>query len=78
MSIFSYTALMDRHWIAIPFELIKCSMGLFLILNYKDLLHISESLQLDTLTIYGYLLISLLITFFYTIYKKEKTNLTYF
>ena len=78
MSIFSYTALMDRHWIAIPFELIKCSMGLFLILNYKDLLYISESLQLETLTIYGYLLISLLITFFYTIYKKEKLLLSYF
>ena len=40
LSIFSYTSLMDRHWLAIPLELIRFTFGLFLILKVKSILYI--------------------------------------
>ncbi len=74
-SIFSYTSTMDRHWIAIPFELIKCFIGLHIIHNLTYLLTISNNLKLDTSFAYSYLFLSLIITTYYSLnkifYKKQ-------
>ena len=77
-SIFSYTSLMDRHWIAIPFELVKFAIGLFIFHNLNELLYISSSLKIGMLITYGYLLLSLSITIYYSLSKKRKLSNSYF
>ena len=66
-SIFSYTSLMDRHWLAIPFELLKISIGLFMIHSQSELLLIYENIQIQSIVIYFYLFTSLIITIYYSI-----------
>jgi len=78
ISIFSYTSLMDRHWIAIPFELLKLTIGLYMVSYYTEILYISEGLKLESLMIYCYLMISLLITIYYSTNKNRKLIVSYF
>ena len=70
VSIFSYTALMDRHLIAIPLELIKAAFGVYLILNVNAIFSISTDISIPDLILVSYLIASLIITLVYSIKPK--------
>lgn len=62
VSIFAYTSLMDRHWIALPFELIKATLGLFLLYRLDGWYAMQQYLPPATALMIGYLLLSLSVT----------------
>ncbi len=76
LSIFSYTALMDRSWVALPAEIIKTLLG-FSILNYfGGWFLLQESFQLSTPLMIAYLMCSLIITIYYSIKRDSLTSIT--
>lgn len=62
VSIFAYTTLMDRHWLAVPIEVLKCLMGAVLIYVMGGWFLLDEVLPGGTLIMIAYLAISLGIT----------------
>ena len=81
VSIFSYTSLMDRHWISIPLEIIKLIFGLYLLSYNGEILIISPSFSIDNKIIYGYLFTSFIVTLIFSLnskrtLKKKYTNRT--
>ena len=79
LSIWSYTTLMDRSRFSIVVELIKTTVGLFLVYKYPVVLNIYEGISLPENGIYAYLIISLSISCFYQfVFTKEKKELSLF
>ena len=79
LSIWSYTSLMDRSRFSIVVELIKTTIGLFLVYKYPIVLNIYDGISLPENGIYAYLIISLLISCFYQfVFTKEKKELSLF
>ncbi len=74
ISIFAYTSLMDRSWIAIPFELTKTIFGFSILNYYGGWFLLNEQFELSTIMIGGYLLLSLGITLYYSLVKTEQNN----
>lgn len=66
LSIFSYTSLMDRSWIAVPFEVVKTILGFSILNYYGGWFQLNETFAWSSLLIGCYLLISLGITFYYS------------
>jgi len=66
LSIFAYTSLMDRSWIAVPFELIKTVLGFSILNYYGGWFMLNEKFALSTILIGAYLLVSLGITLYYS------------
>lgn len=75
LSIFSYTSLMDRHWIAIPVELIKTLLGFNILYQYSGWFFLNDTIPISTLLIGFYLISSLIITLTYTNQRSEDSQL---
>lgn len=64
LSIFAYTALMDKHWISIPLELLKFAFGMALIYQMDGWFSIDNYIPAGTIIVFIYFLASLFITFY--------------
>ena len=75
VSIFSYTSLMDKSKLSIPFELIKLMLGFTLIYQMGSWFGLDEFISYGTIGMVVYLIVSLLLNFYY-LNEKElgKTN----
>lgn len=71
LSIFSYTALMDKHWMAIPLELLKFSMGAALIYQFSGWFLIDEFLNGGTILVLSYLVTSLGLTMYFSLVEQK-------
>lgn len=72
LSIFSYTALMDRHKMAFITEIIKCVAGFGLMYRMSGWYLLDEWVQFGSVIMSAYLLLSLVVSFYYT--YLEETN----
>ena len=70
VSIFSYTSLMDRRWLAVPLEIIKVFVGLYIVYFLGEMFQFSEAFNISSIFLYLYLLLSFAITTYYTIVVK--------
>ncbi|MEM8527395.1 MAG: sterol desaturase family protein [Bacteroidota bacterium] len=70
ISIFSYTALMDKHWMAIPLELFKFSMGVTIIYQLSGWFMIDQFLLGGTTIMLIYLILSLLFTLYFSLIEQ--------
>ena len=75
VSIFSYTSLMDRHWLAVPLEIIKVFVGLYIVYFLGEMFQFSEPFNISSIFLYLYLLLSFAITIYYTIVVKPSPRL---
>lgn len=75
ISIFSYTALMDKHWMAIPLELFKFTMGVVLIYQFSGWFMIDQLFAGGTIVILFYLLASLLLTLYFSLVEQENWSM---
>ena len=66
---------MDRHWISIPLELIKLSLGIFIVTNIEGIFSISEGITISNSFVYFYLLLSFVITIFFSVVLKPELKL---
>jgi len=71
MSIFSYTSLMDRSWIALPAESIKTILGFTILNYYGGWFNLQDKFIYSSLIISGYLVCSMLITIYYHYKVKD-------
>lgn len=74
ISVFAYTSLMDRSWIALPFESIKCILGLCILYYMSGWFSLNYKVSYSTYVIATYFLISWLIT--YVHHPKSAKGLT--
>ena len=70
VTIFAYTTVMDRHVFAIPAEIIKLAIGVFVMYQMGGWFSIDEILSGASIAIGIYLGISLLLTFYFTFMEK--------
>jgi len=70
ISIFAYTSLMDRSWIAVPFELTKTIMGFSIMNYYGGWFLLNEQFELSTILVGVYLVISLGITLYFSFFDS--------
>jgi len=70
ISIFAYTSLMDRSWIAVPFELTKTIMGFSIMNYYGGWFLLNEQFELSTILVGVYLIISLGITLYFSFFDS--------
>ena len=76
ISIFSYTSLMDKSKLSIPFEIIKLILGLTLIIQLGGWYGLDEFIPYGTIGIVIYLIGSLVLNFYFLNEKELKeTNL---
>ena len=73
-SIFSYTSLLDRHWIAVPVEFIKTIFGFFILNYFGGWFLLNESYPISTFLIGIYFMVSLVITIYFTRNYFEKSS----
>ncbi|MFT6333876.1 MAG: sterol desaturase/sphingolipid hydroxylase (fatty acid hydroxylase superfamily) [Halioglobus sp.] len=71
VSIFSYTSLMDRSKLSIPFEIVKIVLGLGLIYQLGDWFGLDEIIPFGTALIVIYLIISLSLNIYFLNENKE-------
>lgn len=74
VSIFAYTALMDKHWIALPAELIKLIFGFLLIYRMNGWYNLDALFPNATLFVMIYLSVSLLSTVYFTAIERKNSN----
>ncbi len=74
VSVFAYTALMDRHWVAMIAELLKTGFGFYLIYRMDGWYNLDGLLPNATLIIAAYLVISLLLTFYFSWMEKPNVR----
>ena len=74
ISIFAYTSLMDRNWIAVPFELTKTIMGFSILNYYGGWFLLNEKFELSTILMGVYLIVSLGITLYYSYVKGSEVS----
>ncbi len=74
VSVFAYTALMDRHWVAMIAEGLKISFGFYLIYRMDGWYNLDGLLPNATIIIAAYLIISLLLTFYFTWMEKPNVS----
>jgi len=70
VSIYAYTSLMDRHWLAIPIEIIKMVIGLVLIYNLNGWFNLDTVIPFATYIMIAYLFASLGMTLYYSFFQK--------
>ena len=75
LSVFSYTSLMDRSWIALPFELVKCGLGLWILYSAGGWFSLNEKLEISTYLIGLYFVVSLLITMIH--HPKHQSTISF-
>jgi len=71
VSIFSYTALMDKHWIAIPLEVFKFVMGMIFIYQFSGWFMIDQFLKGGTVLMLIYLFSSLGLTLYISLVEQK-------
>lgn len=73
VSIFSYTSLMDRDFIAVPMEIAKVIIGFVLIARMGGWYRMDEWVfDGATYAVAGYLIVSLVVTGYYSFYERPK------
>ncbi|HHH50560.1 MAG TPA: sterol desaturase family protein, partial [Saprospiraceae bacterium] len=70
LSIFAYTSLMDRHWLAVPFEGLKMLVGFGLIYHMNGWYLLDNAFSFATTLMIGYLLLSFVLTVYFTYFEK--------
>jgi sterol desaturase/sphingolipid hydroxylase (fatty acid hydroxylase superfamily) len=70
VSIFAYTTLMDRHPLAVMVEGIKTIIGFALIYSFNGWYGLDSTVQFATTLISTYLVLSLMLTVYFTYYEK--------
>jgi alkylglycerol monooxygenase len=70
IGIYSYTSLLDKYSYTIVFELIKLTLGLFVILSFNDWFGINMYFQYGSTIIGMYFLISFLATIYFSYLEK--------
>ena len=75
LSIFSYTSLMDRHWVSMPAEVIKTIFGFFILYQYEGWFLLNELWSLSTAVMVLYLAGSLIITAYYNYVKRPDESM---
>ena len=77
LTIFSYTSLMDKDFIAIPAEFIKAGLGIFMIVSMGSWLNIDSLIPGGTLMISFYIFLSATLTmYFYLVEFRHFTQLS--
>jgi sterol desaturase/sphingolipid hydroxylase (fatty acid hydroxylase superfamily) len=71
LSIFAYTSLMDHSRLALPFEIAKVALGIYLIYFLGSWYGVDEILPLGSTLLTIYLLISLLLSIYFEIESKQ-------
>jgi len=74
ISIFSYTTLMDRHVFAIPSEIIKLGLGLWIIYQIGGWYNLDEIISGGSSIVMIYLATSMLMTFYFILFEKMKSK----
>lgn len=74
ISIFAYTTLMDRHWLALPFELVKLVYALVLIYQYSGWFGLDAFLTFGTWLVLGYCVLSLGVTLILGVRQFETSD----
>ncbi|MEM7103906.1 MAG: sterol desaturase family protein [Bacteroidota bacterium] len=74
VSIFAYTTLMDRHRLAIPFELIKLVMGFLMFTRMESWYMLDNYIPGASIVIGSYLLVSFLVACYYTFSQSPVTE----
>ncbi|RMG25361.1 MAG: sterol desaturase family protein, partial [Bacteroidetes bacterium] len=72
VSIFAYTSLMDKHPLALPFELLKLGFGLFLIWRMDGWFMMDSYLSGSTALMIAYMVVSAMMTAYFLYYEKQK------
>jgi len=76
VSIFAYSALMDRHWVAVPAEMVKLACGFGLLYYLGDWYQLQQFFSYTIYLVAGYFIISAIVTSYYTFNKStEKVKL---
>ncbi|MEL6943446.1 MAG: sterol desaturase family protein, partial [Bacteroidota bacterium] len=70
ISIFSYTALMDEHWMAIPLEVFKFIMGITFIYQFSGWFMIDELISGGSILMLIYLFTSMLLTLYFSFIEQ--------
>ena len=76
LSVFAYTSLMDRSWIALPFELVKCALGVWILYSAGGWFYLNEKLEISTYLIGLYFVISLLVTLVHHPKNQSETSMS--
>ena len=76
ISIFSYTSLMDKHWIALPAEVIKAGVGFFLVFRMEGWYLIDAMLPGSTQLVMIYFTLSLLVTVYFLVTEGRTVKRT--
>lgn len=71
ISMFAYTALMDRSWVALPAEFIKVTFGFYLLYQFSGWFNLDSILPMANIWIGAYLIISLAITSYYMLVDNK-------
>ncbi|MDB4538988.1 sterol desaturase family protein [Saprospiraceae bacterium] len=74
VSVFSYTTLMDRHIFAIPAEIIKSIIGVWIIYQIGTWYNLEDFFSGGTILITMYLGISLSLTFYFIVFEKIRNE----
>ena len=74
VSIFSYTTLMDRHVFAIPAEVIKLTLGLWIIYTVGAWYNLDEIFAGGSILMMVYLVVSMLLTFYFIFFEKVRSE----
>ena len=75
VSIFAFTTLMDRHKMAVPMELIRMFIGFGLFYRMDGWFMIDLYLPGGNLIILGYLIISFVLTLYFTFFERSEVSL---
>ena len=74
VSVFSFTTLMDRHIFAIPAEIIKSIIGVWIIYQIGTWYNLEDFFSGGTILITMYLGISLSLTFYFIVFEKIRNE----
>jgi sterol desaturase/sphingolipid hydroxylase (fatty acid hydroxylase superfamily) len=76
LSVWAYTSLMDRAKFSIIMEISKSIIGFLMVVNFPDLMHISEGIIIPKYGIYSYLIISIIINLYYLLFFNNEKKVS--
>ena len=75
ITIFSFTSAMDKHWLAIPAEVLKVCLGAFLIFKMKGWYSLDQYIPAATVLVIVYMAASLLSTIYFMWVENHQKKL---
>ena len=75
ITIFSFTSAMDKHWLAIPAEIIKTGLGVFLIFRMGGWYGLDQYIPAATTLVIAYMALSLLSTIYFMWVESRQRKL---